>query len=135
MSRPPRVQPAPAPPPPGRLGRLLLVEPDTLTAWSLSTYLRRWFDVHCTSASPAAQRRLRQQSMDAVLLSDQLPRRSVNALVQAARQANRDVRVIILVAAETEPATVPPGAARLEKPFELPDAARLLGVPETELAE
>lgn len=136
MPRSTRSKPAPpSPPPAGRLGRVLLIEPNTLTAWSLSTYLRRWFEVHCTSASPAAQRLLRHETMSAVVLSDQLPRRSIESLARNARQANRDVRVVVLVAEETERRVTPPGAMRLEKPFELPDLARLLGVVDAQAPE
>jgi len=117
----------PASPPAQPRPALVLVEPNTLTAWSLSTYLRQWFEVKCTSTVPTARRMLERSPAAALIVSDELPRRSVEALTRAARLTNPDVRIVVLVTAEHEPRVNVPGAAHLEKPFSLSALAELLG--------
>jgi DNA-binding NtrC family response regulator len=112
--------------------KLLVVEPDNLTLWSVSTFLRRWFAVDSTASPAGAEHRLRAQPVDALVLSDQLPPAAIDALVELARCANPLVHAVLLVGGAGEPPAAPP-ATRLEKPFQLSELARCLGVPDTEL--
>ena len=51
--------------------RLLIVEPDHLTMWSLAEYLRRWFTVETTHCSVEAEKLLRDHAVAALIVSDQ----------------------------------------------------------------
>lgn len=119
--------PASGPPPPG--GRVLVVEPDHLTAWSLATFLQRWYEVETTNCTVTAEKFLRERAPVAIILSDQLPGPSAASLLQLAQRANPAVRAVLLVSREADPSAAPPGGLRLEKPFELTELARLLGIP------
>lgn len=112
----------------GRVGYLLIVEPEALLRWSLATYLSKWFDVFPTDSPEAADRILDDHDIDAVILSDQLAPDSVSELETRARSHNASARLVRTVT------TLIPGGLRseqaefIEKPFELAKLANLLGV-------
>jgi DNA-binding response OmpR family regulator len=132
-SRTRRARPAaPARPVRGR-GRLLLVEPDTLTRWSITTYLERWFVIDAADCPNAAEKLALKNDYAAIVLADQLPASSVSAIRQAARDQNPAVTTVRTVTAAAEPGPAEAETVQLEKPFELAALARLLGVPEPEI--
>ncbi len=109
-------------------GHLLIVEPDELTLWSLTTYLGRWFIVEGRRTDRSGLGLLRSHSVEALVLSDELPVRSSEALALLARRRNPNVRTVLMVAQTTQPPRAMPRVVRIEKPFALPELARLLGV-------
>lgn len=122
----PTASPASGPRPPG--GRALVVEPDHLTAWSLAAFLERWYEVETTNCTVAAEQSLRERKPAAVIVSDQLPGRTAETLLRLAQGVNPNVRAILMTSRDGDLAGAPPSAIRLEKPFELAELARLLGL-------
>ena len=117
-----------SPPSHGRVGYLLIVEPEALLRWSLATYLSKWFDVFPTDSPEAADRILHDHAIDAMVVSDQLSPDSVSELETRARSCNASARLV-----RTVTSLVPGGmdsnqAQLIEKPFELAKLASLLGV-------
>jgi hypothetical protein len=117
-----------------RAGRIVLVEPNELTRWSVCTYLRRWFSVDSASTVAGAERLLRAAPITALVISDQIASGALERLVQFARRINAEVRSIVMVTSDDAHGPHPT-AAQIEKPFALPDLARLLGVPAEDLAK
>ena len=115
--------------PPPR-GQLLLFEPDELTRWSITTYLEPWFVIETVDSSEAARRLAAEHSFAALILSGPLPSQEVAAVHQIARKRNPAVRTIHTVAETCESTTSDSHTVQLEKPFDLADLARLLGVSE-----
>jgi DNA-binding NtrC family response regulator len=109
-------------------GRVLLVEPDHLTMWSLVTYLQRWFTVESTHCGMEAEKLLRAQPLSAVIVSDQLPGRTAESLLQLAQTLQPPVRTVLMVTGEADAHTCAACSTRIEKPFELADLGRLLGI-------
>lgn len=115
-------------------GRLLIVEPDDLIRWSITTYLSDWFEVYSTDSSDQAESLLRERSMTALVLSDELSEQAADRLRDRARDRSPNVRIVHTVAECT--VKTPDGIAYacIEKPFELRRLAEILGVTEAELA-
>ncbi len=111
-------------------GRVLVIEPDHLTMWSLSTYLQQWFTVETTHCGVEAEKLLRDHAVAGLIVSDRLPGRTAEALAQLAARRNPHVRTVLMVTGEADPAGIAWCATRIEKPFALSDLARLLGAPE-----
>lgn len=107
-------------------GRVLIVEPEPLLRWSMSTYLSRWFEVFPTDDDAAAERVLGEHAVDALIVSDQLPREEAADLEAHARTLNTDARIVRTVTTRENGLT----PACIEKPFELAALARMLGVRE-----
>ncbi len=114
--------------------RVLLIEPDHLTLWSVATYLQRWFTVVTTNCSVEAEKLLRDSAVAAVIISDQFPRRAAETLTQLTRRLHPAARTVLMVTGEAEADGDAEHATRLEKPFELSVLARLLGVPDGNVA-
>lgn len=115
-------------------GSLLIVEPDDLIRWSITTYLSDWFEVYSTGSSDQAESLLRERSMTALVLSDELSEQAADRLRDRARDRSPNVRIVHTVAECT--VETPDGIAYacIEKPFELRRLAEILGVTEAELA-
>lgn len=110
-----------------RRGCVLIMEPDPLMRWSMSTYLRRWFDVTAVESAEQASGFLGSQRLAAMVFSDAVPLEQARQMERRARAANP---AIVIVCTVTGAATsVGAGCARIEKPFELASLARLLGAP------
>lgn len=101
---------------------LLVVEPDPLTVWSLTTYLQRWFTVETWTAARDAQTFLSHRRVDGLVLTGGLPPNVLETIAELASAGNPDVRVVLLVTGEGEPAAIL-GATRIEKPFGLDSLA------------
>ncbi len=114
-------------------GQILIVDPDPLTQWSLKTYLTRWFSVDGTNSIAAALRILETRPIDALVVSDEWSPASLAALEQRAHSFNARVAIVRIVTDSSGPCRPAPHHGYLEKPFELAQLARLLGVPEDEL--
>ena len=112
------------------MGYLLVVEPEALLRWSLATYLSKWFDVFPTDTGESADRILEDHRIDALVVSDQLPAESVDALEFHARSCNAATRVVRTVTSLNRDAVTDQGTFCIEKPFELVKLANLLGVDE-----
>lgn len=92
------------------------------------TYLAKWFSVYSTTTKAAADRVLDSVSVEAVVVSEDLPESAAEEIEAHAKARNPKVIVIRTI-------TGPPrGSQRrcpvvcLEKPFDLSRLAELLGV-------
>lgn len=112
--------------------RLLLVEPDPLTAWSIQAFLARWFAVQVRAMAEQALAVLQNESVDWIVLSGDLPAEELLTLHDGACTVNPDVKCVLLDSGVDE-ASLPLVGLRIEKPFQLADLALLLGVPAAEL--
>jgi DNA-binding response OmpR family regulator len=117
----------PAAPPESAIGRVLVVEPDQLTRWSLHTYLSRWFEVVAVAGTEGPPR-ADERPFDALVLSDRVARDLARALLRQSRLENPDLLAVLLVTGDREPAADLVADARIEKPFALTELAHLLGV-------
>jgi DNA-binding NtrC family response regulator len=116
-----------------RRGQVLIVEPDPLTQWSLKMYLGRWFSVDSTSSIASARRILETRPVEALIVSDELPPTALVSLEQRAHSFNARVTIVRIVTDSSKMSHAGPHLGCLEKPFELAQLARLLGIPESEL--
>jgi DNA-binding NtrC family response regulator len=116
-------------------GRILVLEPDPLTQWSLRTYLRRWFMVDGTGSVASAQRVLETHPVDALVISEELSSAGLAYVEQCDRSLNPRVVIVRTIADPSKPRRPGTHVDCLEKPFELARLARLLGVPEGELPD
>ncbi|MBI5865035.1 MAG: response regulator transcription factor [Planctomycetes bacterium] len=112
-----------------KLGRVLIVEPDRLTRWSLRTFLENWFDVIVADTPAAALIGVRVPT-DALLLAGELPSEASDEIERQARGANEKVRVVHLCS-DIERSRHP-NEDCMEKPFDLAKLAERLGVPADE---
>ena len=119
---------------PRRFGHILIVEPETLLLWSLTTYLERWYTVHSACMEAAALRILEQHRIAAVVVSDELPQGAADRIavrVHAANPSAVAVRTVSQRVPENGGSPDSSGALLLEKPFRLSKLAGLLGVTAT----
>lgn len=107
---------------------LLLVEPDRLLRWSLVTYLSRWFRVLEAESLPTALSQLKCQTIDAVVLSNELGPADAHAVVRQVLSQDTCARIVRVVTSSYDELPLTTNAAMIEKPFELSQLARLLGV-------
>lgn len=112
--------------------RLLIVEPDALLRWSLSTYLSRWFQVYPADSTDQADRILDQNTVDAAVIYDDTHEDITDEIVAHARKRNAGMRIVRTV---MNLPTTPAQAHQcqyIEKPFKLDRLAHLLGIDENE---
>ena len=114
-------------------GRILIVEPDPLTQWSLKTYLEKWFRVDITDSIARAQKVLDTRAVDALVVSEELSPADLAALERRAHRSNARVGIVRTVTDSSKPCRPGQHQGCLEKPFALARLARLLGIPEDEL--
>lgn len=130
--------------------KLLIIEPDTLLRWSIMSYLKSWFDVILADSAPHAREWLTHMDVDAMVVSGELPTKTLEQLYEWSDSGER-CRGMIVTITSAEPAsrngdanrntivyrkwrTLPNGQDQsiqfIEKPFKLRDLANLLGVSE-----
>ena len=112
----------------GRIGHLLVVDPEALLRWSLATYLSKWFDVSPTDCRVAALRVLDSRRVDGAVISDQLAPGSANAITARLRLRHANATIIYTVTNAETNAGEDRDSLHIEKPFQLADLAALLGV-------
>ena len=115
-------------PPPRARPCLLLVEPEGLLRWSLTTYLGQWFDVFPTETTVAADRILGQHRIDAVITSEELPEGDLAEVERRALACNSSARIVRTVTGLSNTCAPLAGTFCIEKPFELSKLAKLLGI-------
>ena len=130
---PRHLRDAPLPATCARRGRLLLLEPNELTRWSITTYLERWFAVETAESSDVAARMVERSPFDALVLSEAISPQDVTRIQRMASRPGTAVKTVCTVTAASEPVTVESQTVQLEKPFELASLARLLGVADREI--
>ena len=108
--------------------RILIVEPEELVRWSLVTYLTRWFAVYSAAAESTAHRVLDSDTMDAVVISDDLQRPEVEQIESHALARNPSVQLVRTVTESPAEPTADGQTSHLEKPFQLAKLAELLGI-------
>ncbi|MCG3128550.1 MAG: hypothetical protein CHACPFDD_03439 [Phycisphaerae bacterium] len=108
--------------------RLLIVDPNPLTRWSVSTYLSNWFEVAGTDNAADADRLLSTGGVDALIISDVIPLRAALEVGRHARMSNPNVTAVRTIT-QTDPSMIHGDWTCIEKPFELAELAQLLGVP------
>lgn len=101
---------------------LLIVEPEPLLRWSMVTYLSRWFEVFEAESAASALRIQSRQTVDALVVSDQIPDALFENLERAALAGKTGVVVVRTVATRN-----PESTRCIEKPFALVKLAQLLG--------
>jgi DNA-binding NtrC family response regulator len=106
---------------------VLIVDPDPLLRWSVATYLSRWFDVVPVESAVAAARALGRRRIDVVLVSDTLLQGG-GELVERATLANNAAATVVHMVANVPRAPSETRGRCIEKPFQLPTLARLLGI-------
>jgi hypothetical protein len=114
--------------------RLLLLEAQELTRWSIATYLRRWYVVETPDSSAAARRLVQSAVYAALVLSDEFARSQLLLIQRIAAERNPALKTVYMVTGARDVTPLEGHTHQLEKPFELPSLARLLGVPQHELA-
>lgn len=117
---------------PVRCSRVLILEPDELARWSLSTYLRRWFDTRVAGSLDEAVDLLGTFAVDALIVSGEVDPTGLDRIEVAAQKRSPDALMIRTVTRVSD--TSGGGASRwveLEKPFDLAALAELLGVAAT----
>ncbi len=107
--------------------KLLIIEPDELTRWSIKSYFVDSFDVRAADSVGTACRLLKESPADAVVVADAWPNHGADTVEQCARRHNANVTVVRTVTAPPAPPSESTRAIRLEKPFELSSLADLLG--------
>ena len=108
--------------------RVLVVEPEALLRWSLTTYLDRWFTVFAAESQTAAQHILETDPIEALVVSKDLSDQGAKEVEELARARNPSVRIIGTVTHPSQRNTVAKQDWMLEKPFDLAELAKLLGV-------
>ncbi|MFQ5462081.1 MAG: hypothetical protein ACE5E5_05580 [Phycisphaerae bacterium] len=105
--------------------QLLVIEPDVLTRWSLTTYLGRWFNVFAVASVDEGMTFLATCSPDSAVLSDALDLTQLAKFESVLREKNPSATIIRLV---TNPESGGIGfrSESIEKPFRLSDVARML---------
>ncbi|MFQ5592353.1 MAG: response regulator [Phycisphaerae bacterium] len=109
--------------------RVLVVEPDRLTRWSIKEYLGSRSDVTSADGASAAHSLLDENWYDAVVIADDLQDDAADAVEEHARSRNPQVvavRTVTRVADDSVRAVS--RAVFLEKPFELTSLGRVLGL-------
>ncbi|UCE60426.1 MAG: hypothetical protein JSU63_01500 [Phycisphaerales bacterium] len=107
--------------------RLLIVEPDKLTRWSIEEHLREVFDILTAGSETNAHALLDANPVDAVVIADDLPAFGADALEEHARARNPGVSAVRMITDMGKSEHPESQAAFLEKPFELANLARALG--------
>lgn len=123
-----RKKPTERPRLPARRRRLLIVEPDRLTRWSIKAYFDTLFDVGVAESAVSVYKLLAESPADAIVVADNLPNGDADAIESRARSCNESVLIVRTVTTATETGAHGARVSRLEKPFKLSSLARLLGV-------
>lgn len=118
----PASEAAPAP----AARRLLIVDPDWLTQWSVTAYLRRWFEILTVASAERALAALRKHSVHAIVISDECS--EGEQVERFAREQNPDVVIVRTVTGVAPAQLRATHAINIEKPFELSELAAALGV-------
>ncbi len=107
--------------------RLLIVEPDKLTRWSIEEHLGEAFEVLTADSETNAHALLDINLFDAIVLADDLPAFGADAVEAHARTRNPAISAVRMVTDMGELKHSQSQAALLEKPFELVALAQALG--------
>lgn len=110
---------------------LLIVEPEDLLRWSLTTYLGRWFEVYPTESPVAANRYLDERFFEAVVTSDELPEEALMDIETHAHSRNVATKLVRTVTSLCASCQRMPQGCCIEKPFQLSKLATMLGVAAT----
>ncbi len=110
-------------------GRLLVVDRDRLTRWSVKAYLSPMFEVLVAHSAVRALEILETHPVDAVVVSGDLPENGTDRVEVAARSGNPDAVVVRTVSEPVRGKSSDAAVIRLEKPFKLSALAAILGVP------
>ncbi len=107
--------------------RMMIIEPDHLTRWSIEAYFRDRFDVLAADSVETACRLLGNSRVDAMVVADDLPESGADVIEARARARNAQVKIVRTVTTGAREQQCPGEAVHLEKPFELSSLAQLLG--------
>jgi len=109
--------------------RLLVVDCDRLTRWSVKAYLSPMFEVLVAHTAARALELLAKHPMDAVVVSGDLPENGADRVESAARLGNPDATVVRTVSDPVRGKSSNDSVISLEKPFKLSALAAILRVP------
>lgn len=109
--------------------RVLVVDPDRLTRWSIEEYLRDAAEVASADGVPAAHNLLDHDRYDVIIVADDLPQDGADQVEQHARSRNPGIAAVRTLTRPSDEAEQAGSLAiLLEKPFELASLARVLGL-------
>ncbi|MFQ5413416.1 MAG: hypothetical protein ACE5E6_03060 [Phycisphaerae bacterium] len=106
---------------------LLVVEPESLLRWSLTTYFQKWYTTHPAGSVDDAMDVLSRERIDALILAGELPDGDADRIATQAKAGNPDVVMVETVADTTALRHRTPHMPCIEKPFKLAKLAALLG--------
>lgn len=106
----------------------MLAEPEPLLRWSLASYLQRWFEVVIVQTPAEACEVAAGAHVNAAVVSDAWPADGLDQLETALERQDNGVRIVRLVTDQTRSRPSRRRESLLEKPFQLVDLARRLGV-------
>lgn len=109
-------------------GKVLIVDPDRLTRWSVKAYLGEHLEVLSAESAAGALQVLSQQTVEAVVVSEDLPNQGADKVEIHARSGNPCVVIVRTVSEPVREGVLSESTVRLEKPFKLSRLAELLGV-------
>ncbi len=109
-------------------GKVLVVDPDRLTRWSVRAYLGDHMEVLAVESAAGALQVLGQDKVEAVVVSEDLPNNGADKVEMHARSGNPCVVVVRTVSEPIHDGVLGESTVRLEKPFKLSRLAELLGV-------
>lgn len=99
--------------------RLIVVEPDHLTRWSMEEYLCDMYSVRSTDNATAALALLDILPVDAIVVADDLPLPGADAVESRACSLNPRVKVVRTMTQSCPSSKTGGHTIRLEKPFSL----------------
>jgi len=115
------------------LGRILLVERDELVRWSIGKFMQRWFAIESIESPNWVEQLAKPPRICGLILSDEVSAIEAAAIQELVRRRLPDVRTVRMTTGTQEADGLADGTVYLEKPFELSELARVLGVPDDEL--
>ncbi len=106
--------------------RLLIVEPDRLTAWSLKLYFQKEYDIVQTDSVSGASDCIKSGCADVVLLSDNLLDPDLQDIDDQITHANPHALIVQMTTRSSDAVLEGDTRVTIEKPFELAALGRIL---------
>lgn len=108
--------------------RVLVVDQDGLTRWSLTQYLGRWCQVCAAASGPEGAEFVATFRPEVVILSAELPEGGARRVLDAVRACGGQARVLVTAADVRQVPAECGEHSVIEKPFSLAELARRVGV-------
>ncbi len=106
--------------------KLLIVEPDELTAWSLKSYFQKDYDILQVRSAAEAADQMKCWHPDAAMVSDNLPDVQIEDVEHEILTDNPDALIIEMTTIGEHSETHLANRVTVEKPFELAELRKIL---------